>query len=97
MDPSLLVAVVSVGTAALTTAGGVLVAFITNRREAENAADDAMELTLRERLTLRDEQIIALERKVQNRDDKIARLELELEHYIRADVERIAQEDKPDA
>ena len=82
MDPALTVGLVSVATAIVTTAGGVIVAMVTNRREAENAADDARELTLRERLKLRDEQIAALEHKVQNRDDKIARLELELERLI---------------
>lgn len=82
MDPALIVGLVSVATAIVTTAGGIVVATLTNRREAENAADDARELTLRERITLRDEQIAALERKVQNRDDKIARLELELEQRI---------------
>lgn len=89
MDPAIIVALVSVGTAIVTTAGGVLVAALTNRREAENAADDAMEQTLRERIALRDEQIAALERKVQNRDDKIARLELELERYVVAEAETL--------
>lgn len=60
MDPALTVGLVSVATAIVTTGGGIAVAMITNRREAENAADDAVELTLRERLVLRSEQIEAL-------------------------------------
>lgn len=67
MDPSLLVALVSILTAAVTTSGGVAVAVLTNRREAENAADDTREETLRERLTLRDEQIANLIAQVNER------------------------------
>lgn len=93
MDPAIIVALVSVATAVVTTAGGVLVAMLTNRREAENAADDAVEKALRERLELRDEQIAALEKKVQNRDDKIARLELELERRIVAEAEDMGDSD----
>lgn len=74
-EPAVIVALVSIGTAMVTTAGGVLVALLTNRREAENAADDARESTLRERLALRDEQIAALENQKANRDQRIARLE----------------------
>lgn len=89
MDPSVVVAVTSVATAVVTTAGGVMIAILTNRREAENAAETAVEdsveqanrdkeAALRERLTLKDEQIEALEFKVRNRDEKVARLVLEL-------------------
>lgn len=89
MDPSVVVAVTSVGTAVVTTGGGVLIAVLTNKREAQNAAETAadesadkaekdLEATLRERLALKDEQIEALEFKVRNRDEKIARLTLEL-------------------
>lgn len=64
VDPSIAVALVSIGTAIVTTAGGVMIAFLTNRREAENAADDSRELTLQERITLRDEQLAAERAKV---------------------------------
>jgi uncharacterized protein YlxW (UPF0749 family) len=74
VDPSLLVAVVSVATAIVTTSGGVAVAILTNRREAENAADDSRELTLRERLTLRDEQIADLKARVARLEAENARL-----------------------
>jgi uncharacterized protein (DUF3084 family) len=93
MDPAVIVALVSVGTAAVTTAGGVLVAFLTNRREAENSAEDAMEMTLRERIALRDEQIAALERKVANRDDKIHRLEAELERRVIEEAKGLSHDD----
>lgn len=86
MDPALTVAVVSVATAGVTTGGGVLVAYITNRRDRTENADDDTVRALRERLILRDEQIAALERKVENRDDKIARLMLELEHLAVAEA-----------
>lgn len=74
----MIVALVSIGTAIVTTAGGVVVALMTNRREAENAADDARESTLRERIALRDEQIAALEWKVRNREERITQLQAEL-------------------
>lgn len=93
MDPSVVVAVTSVGTAVVTTGGGVLIAVLTSKREAENAAETAaddsaekaerdLERSLRERLVLKDEQIDALEFKVRNRDEKVARMTLELADAI---------------
>lgn len=90
MDPSLLVAVVSVATAAVTTSGGVAVAILTNRKEAENAADDSRELTLRERLILKDEQIAALEIQKRNRDERVARLESDNDR-LRRENERLRE------
>lgn len=78
MDPSLLVAVVSVATAIVTTSGGVAVAILTNRREAENAADDSRELTLKERITLRDEQIAARDQTIADLRAENARLRARL-------------------
>lgn len=72
------VALAGIGTAVITTAGGVLVAWITNRREAETATEEGVGDVLEQRILLRDEQIAALEMKVRNRDDRIARLEQEL-------------------
>lgn len=43
MDPTLAVAFVSIITALVTTSGGVLIALVTNRKEAENAAVRAAE------------------------------------------------------
>lgn len=83
MDPSLLVAVVSIATAAVTTSGGVAVAILTNRREAENAADDSRELTLRERLSLRDEQIAERDRAIANRDEMIRSRDAEIQRLNR--------------
>lgn len=78
MDPSVLVAVSSVAIALVTTAGGLGVAALTGRREAENAADAVLDEVTAQRLALKDEQIAALEQKVRNRDDRIARLEARL-------------------
>lgn len=89
VDPTLAVGVVSVLTAIVTTAGGIAVAVINNRREATNAAQAAsdaesekasqdIERANAARLALRDEQIAALEWKVRNREAKIAELELRL-------------------
>lgn len=71
------VALAGIGTAFVTTAGGVLVAWLTNRQEAENATEEGVEEVLGQRILLRDEQIAALEHKVRNRDERIARLEAE--------------------
>lgn len=90
MDPTIAVALVSIVTAIVTTSGGVAIAILTNRREAENAAIGAAEAAedkaesakveaLNARLVLRDEQIAALEIKVRNRDERIARLEARLQ------------------
>lgn len=89
MDPTIAVALVSIITAIVTTSGGVAIAIVTNRREAENAAVKAADTAeeraesakveaLNARLTLRDEQIAALEIQKRNRDDRIARLEAEI-------------------
>lgn len=89
VDPTLAVGVVSVLTAIVTTAGGIAVAVINNRREAVNAAVSAAdaeadraaeerEKATAARLALRDEQIDALEWKVRNREARIVQLETEL-------------------
>lgn len=72
MDPAIVVAVVSVATAVVTSLSGIAVAVITNRRESEAAADETMDLVMAQRLVLKDEQIDALEQKVRNRDDRLA-------------------------
>lgn len=79
MDPSILVAISSVAIALVTTAGGLGVAALTGRREAENAADAVLDEVTAQRLALKDEQIAALEQKVRNRDDKITRQEATIE------------------
>lgn len=82
VDPTLAVGVVSVLTAIVTTVGGIAVAIINSRREATNAAISAADAATDEanaaRLTLRDEQIAALEWKVRNREARIVQLETEL-------------------
>ena len=68
---------VSLGTALITTLGGVIVAALTSRKEAANSAEDAMEKVLRERLVQKDEQIEGLEHKVANRERQIEELRTE--------------------
>jgi len=84
-DPTVVVALVSVIGIAISGAFGVLVAVITNRKEksdaaaraAERAAEKAtteMEEALRERITLRDEQIAQLKLTIVDLEATIERL-----------------------
>lgn len=57
MDATVQVALVGICTTAITTAGVIFVAFYNNKKERGQAAESAMERTLRERIVLRDEQI----------------------------------------
>jgi hypothetical protein len=59
-DPTVQVAFIGVVTTFITTIGVILVAVMNNKRERRSAADVGVEVTLRERLTLRDEQIAEL-------------------------------------
>lgn len=52
MDATATVAFGSVAATAITTIGVVVTAEINNRRERESAADEGIELVLRERVTL---------------------------------------------
>lgn len=56
-DPAVQVAFIGIVTTLITTAGVVLVAMFNNRKERSDTADAGVEATLRERITLRDEQI----------------------------------------
>lgn len=68
MDATVQVAFVGIFTTLVTTAGVVVVAIINNRRERGQAAESAMERTLRERIVLRDEQIADLKADLAERD-----------------------------
>jgi hypothetical protein len=57
MDPSVQVALVGTLGIFITACSVVAVAIVNGRKEKSDTADNAMEKTLRERLTLRDEQI----------------------------------------
>lgn len=59
-DPTVQVAFIGIITTLITTAGVVLVAMFNNKKERHDTADEGVEATLRERLTLRDEQILDL-------------------------------------
>jgi gamma-glutamyl phosphate reductase len=59
-DPAVQVAVVGILTTLITTLGVVFVALLNNKRERAGAAEEGIEATLRERLTLRDERIADL-------------------------------------
>ena len=59
-EPTVQVAAIGIITTLITTAGIIVVAIMNNKRERGHAADAGVEATLRERITLRDEQILDL-------------------------------------
>jgi len=59
-DPTVQVAAIGIITTLITTVGVILVAIMNNKRERGGAADAGVEVTLRERITLRDEQLLEL-------------------------------------
>lgn len=72
-DPTVQVAFIGIVTTFITTAGVILVAILNNRKERGDSAEEGIIATMRERITLRDEQILDLkEEKVdlQTRLDK---------------------------
>lgn len=91
MDTAIAVALASLGSAAVAAIGGVVVAAITNRRESENAAEDAHVATLRERLTLRDEQNADLRQRLQDAEERARAAEARAavaEAKVRSDKDR---------
>lgn len=72
-DPTVQVAIVGVLATLITTLGVVFVAVINNRKERGGAADEGVEAALRERLTLRDEQLADLRADVAELEAKLAR------------------------
>lgn len=74
MEPTVQVAFVGIATSIVTTAGIVIVAMINNRKERTTAAESSMERTLRERITLRDEQIVDLKNDVLNLESEVQEL-----------------------
>ena len=68
MAATVQVAFVGIFTTLLTTTGVIVVAIINNRKERGQAAESAMERTLRERIILRDEQIADLKADLAERD-----------------------------
>lgn len=85
VDPTVLVALVSLIGLVISGGFGLMVAVITNRKEKKNAAEEAFdkaaekasaekEEMLRERIALRDEQIASLNQRLLDRDNEIRRL-----------------------
>lgn len=66
MDPIVQVALIGVITTLITTAGAAFAVVWNNRRERGGAADAGVEATLRERITLKDEQLAAKEEEIED-------------------------------
>ena len=78
MDPTVQIALIGVLSTVLTTAGVVIAAVTSNRKERGKAAESAVEAALRERITLKDEQLDDLRGDIAARDHKIAQLQEDL-------------------
>jgi adenylosuccinate lyase len=72
MDSNVQVALIGMGGIFITAVSVILVAMVNSRKERDDTADSAVEKTLRERLTLRDEQIAD---HVADKDDMRARID----------------------
>lgn len=72
MDPSVQVALIGIITTAIATSGVTFVAILNNRKERGQSAESAVERTLRERITLRDEQIAELREDLKQREQDVA-------------------------
>lgn len=79
MDPTVQVALIGIFTTVVTTAGVVLVAVVNSKKERGNTAESAMEMTLRERIILRDEQIDDLRGDLKEKEQVIMELIGEIE------------------
>lgn len=71
-DPTTQVALVGIITTFITTGGVILVALMNNQRERGGAADEGVESTLRERIALRDEQIVELKDDMKDLREQLA-------------------------
>lgn len=92
MDPAVGVAVVGLfGT--ITTGGAtVIVSQLNSKKERANAAESAVEKTLRERLLLRDEQIAELKEDLERADKRADRLQAQVERFAQGVQEQRAEE-----
>ena len=95
MDTATTVAVFSFAGVALSAVVGGIVAIYTNRAEkkvtAEKAAESAIEKTLRERITLRDEQIIDLKGDLDEANERLDK-EILANRLLRDQLERLERE-----
>lgn len=78
MEATVQVAIIGIFTTIVTTIGVVIAAIVNGKRERSNAAESAMERTLRERITLRDEQLADARQDIADRDVIIAARDIEL-------------------
>jgi hypothetical protein len=78
-DPTIQLGIYGVITAIVSTLGVVVVALINNRKERSDSAEAGIVVTLRERITLRDEQIEDLEQQIAELNEKVAELTRRLE------------------
>lgn len=74
MEPMVQVAIIGIVTTLITTAGIVVAAIVNSLKERGDTADSAIEMTLRERIVLRDEQIADLREDLAEKDAIILRL-----------------------
>lgn len=84
-DPTVQVAAVGIFTTLITTIGVIIVAVLNNKKERTDAATEGIEETLRERILLRDEQILDLRDEVAHKEQIIQRLKAELKEARRRD------------
>jgi TolA-binding protein len=90
MDPTIAVAIVTAIGFVISSSIAGLITYATNRREPKSAAEEAAEEAtsraveekeevLLQRIALREDQILGLERKVKRQADDIAKLKMQLE------------------
>ena len=91
MDPTVQIAFLGIVTAIITTAGAVIVGIVNGKKEKVGAAENTMEAVLRERISLRDEQIAELKKDLAERDTLLARLQEELALWEEGGLPRDAQ------
>lgn len=84
-DPTVQVAAVGIFTTFITTIGVIVVAVLNNKKERTDAAQEGIEETLRERILLRDEQILDLKDEVAHKEQIIQRLKADLKEARRRD------------
>lgn len=78
MDPIIGVAVFSFLGVVVTAIAGIFAAIITNRKEKRQTSETTMERTLRERLTLRDEQLADIKADLSEELDENEKLRMEI-------------------
>lgn len=75
-DPTVQVAVVGIVTTFITTIGVLVVAVMNNKKERASSAGEGVASTLRERIKLRDEQIVELRQDLLNLEEKLRKVRM---------------------